>query len=280
MTTHLDDDLSEFDDLRLLMTRALDGVEVPVQRLTDRATGDGRRRRRRSRALTAVGGLAAAATVAVVVGSASGSGSGTTATDRGIATAPTRTHASTFVARPGFWDMPTAEVHARLEALLPQIVGGRRLAITSWEHRLTDAGPGESGLTPGRLTGTMTGKPGIGSFEVGMHQLSPADAGDPSQDFGCPPADWDPAATVRSCVTLEDAAGRPEGRQLAVELDGVELREVTWQTHGGLVRVATANSTQRKWGPPASAAEPPMTLAQLTQVAQSDTWTSWTPSGG
>ena len=286
MSTDLDDltpdDLADLADLRRLMGRALDDVDVPVPRLHARATADGRQLRRRRRVVTAVGGLAAAATIAALAGSITG-GSATVAHDRGFATEHTAAvdPQVPFVARPGFWDMPAVEMADRLSGLLPD-----RVALRSFQTTSTDHAPGESDALVGYLDGTLTAPVGEGGVNVMLTQLparavidaAPSDDadGDGNGD-GCPPDVSMPEVEVRSCSVLRDASGRVVEQQLETSSLGVTVREATLITHGAKIYVAAADSTGRKWATPSGASRPPLTMAQLTRIAQSDVWTSWTP---
>lgn len=287
MTTDMDD-LTQFDDLRELMTHALAEIDVPVRRLHDRALLDGRRLRRRRRVLVAAGGLAAAATVAAfAVPLASGSGS--TATDNGYAGSPTAKTTTTaaepapFVDRPGYWDMPVADMGTRLEQLLP-----KRVTLASYEMKNTDHAPDESDAYIGYLTGQLDGPAGPGGVNVMLTQLSDQAVLDAAAsegahwgdiDLGCPPEVSSREVEISSCSTRRDAAGRIIEQQLEMVLDGVINRRVRLVTAGGVVSVDTANSVQRKWTPPTSASRPPLTLDQLAGIATSRAWTTWTASG-
>lgn len=294
-TQHLDDDLSEFDDLRAFMDDALTDLDVPVRRLHERSGAAGRRLRRRRHALVAVGGLAAAATAAAFVVPLAG-GSGSTARDDGFAGSPAASPTATptglptpaadppapFVDRPGWWDMPAAEVASRLAGQLP-----KDATLTSYERTNTDHAPGESDAFIGYLNGTLTGRHGPGGVNLILAQLPDRavldDAGEQGADdvsFGCPPAVSSPDVQVLTCTTRGDAAGHVVERRLETVHDGVTTREVRLTTHGGSIYVSTANSTQRKWDAPTSASEPPLTLAQLARIATSTTWTDWQRSGG
>ena len=284
MTTDLDD-LAQFDDLRVLMTDALADLDVPTARLRDRATIAGGRLRRRRHALVAAGGLAAAATVAAfalpVVG-----GSASSAKDGGYAVQPTVAPSAVadlpqpFVPKPGYWDMPVADMAARLSHLLPKRVG-----LAAYEKKSTDRAPGESDAYIGYLTGTLTGATGPGGVNVMLTQLSDQAVLDAAKtaghawgdlDFGCPP-DVAPEVEVRSCSTASDASGSVVQRELETVADGVTYREVRIVTHGGTVYAATANSTQRKWTAPPSASRNPLTMDQLARIATAAVWTDWTP---
>ncbi|MDH2415046.1 hypothetical protein [Nocardioides sp. CER19] len=286
MSTDLDDltpdDLADLDDLRDLMARALDDVDVPVGRMHDRAAVDGRRLRRRRSALVGVGGLATAAAVAVFAVPLTGGD--TTARDDGYAGGHNRAADSVpFVAKPGYWDMPVAEIASRLTDLLPQ-----RVSLTSYERTNTDHAPGESDVVIGYLTGTLSGRTGPGSVEVMLTQLSDQAQRDGAvsqgetwgdQDLSCPPELSSPDIEVRTCATRSDASGRVVERELEMVDHGVTYREVKIVARGGVVYAATANSTQRKWTAPPSASRNPLTLDQLARIATSPVWTSWAPSG-
>lgn len=282
------EELAQFDDLRDLMTRALADLDVPTHRLGDRAELDGRRLRRRRRALVAAGGFAAAATVAAFAVPLAG-GSGNTAHDAGYAGSPPTMSATDladlpapFVDRPGYWDMPAAEMAARLADLLP-----KRIDLATYERTNTDHAPGEPDVLIGVLRGTLSSPTGPGSVNVMLTQLPDQAVLDAAksaghawgdQDFGCPPELGSTDTTVLTCATKTDASGRVVQRELETRTAGVTYREVRIVTHGGTVYVATANSTQRKWTAPPSASQNPLTLDELGRIATSAAWTSWRPS--
>lgn len=276
MTTHLP------DDLRALMDSALADIDVPVHRLHDRAVTAGRRVRRRRRTVALTGGLAAVAAVVALVVPLTG-GTGTTARDRGYAGEPTDLAdlPQPFVHRPGFWDMPAAGMAERLAGLLPG-----RVTLSTYETHRTDAGPGESSAYVGDLVGTLDAPGGSGSVEVMLTQLADqavldaATSGGHSwgdQDFGCPP-EMGPDTTIVACRTTADRSGRVFQRELEARTEGITYREARIVTGGGTVLVASANSTQAKWRPPASAPRNPLTLDQLTAIATSPTWAAWRPA--
>jgi hypothetical protein len=288
MSTDLDDltpdDLRDLDDLRALMTRSLAYAEPPVRRLTDRAEHDGRRLRRRRKAAVAVGGIAAAAAVTALAVPLTG-GSGSTAEDDGYAGPPSRAAdaGKPFVAQPGFWDMPAQQMAQRLTGLLP-----RRVSLVSYETTSSDHAPGESDAQIGYLTGTLAGTTGPGSVNVMLTQMSDQAADEAAasggtrwgdQDLGCPPELGSAGVVVQTCTTRSDTSDRVVQRELETLQDGVTYREVRIVTGGGMIYVATANSTQRKWEAPASATRNPLTLSQLARIAASSDWTDWTSSG-
>jgi len=288
--------LSEYDDLRDVFDRAMTDLSVPTARLCEGATRTGRRLRWRRRALVGAGGLAAAAAVGAFLVPLVG-GSGDTARDPGMATEPPadpsgRPSAASsaepptepFVARPGYWDMPAQEMRDRAAGLLPEGV-----TISSYERKNTEHAPGESDEMVGDLRATLSGPSGPGSLEVGLIQSPDVEPiftipADPSAldgvdltstDFSCNPANFWVKPTV--CETLTDAQGQPYGVIIELTDAGVTTRTVKLIANEGVVRASVANSVERKWTPPTSAAEPPLTLDQLQAVATSATWTDWTP---
>jgi hypothetical protein len=274
-------DLDLADDLHALMDRALADLPVPEQRLHGSALRTGRQLRRRRRLGVAAGGaVAAAALVAAALPSLAGSSD---STDGGVAVEPTPTpQVRPFEAHPGWWDMPVAEMRARLEVLLPEGV-----TIQSYDKRNTEAAPGESRVFHGRFGAALrdADDAGPGSIEIMLYEL-PQDATAladlRAQHLSCDgfPDTWDiaePLADGASCEEGDVQGGRPYQRAIAFEDQGVEYRELRRWTDRGEIYVATSSSTERKWGPPASAVHAPLTPAELLEVGTSDTWTTWTP---
>jgi hypothetical protein len=270
----LDADLTLGPDLHELMDRSLADLGVPTDRLQRGAVQQGRAVRRRRRVAGAVGAVAAVTLAALLVVTGSG-GSDPTRTD--VATEPP---ADAF-GRPGWWDMPVGEMRDRLAALLPDDV-----AISDYERTNTDHAPGESDAWAGVFLGTLrdSADVGPGSIEVMLLEL-PIDAAARAQmrreDLRCAgfPETWDlPDLTDGAfCEEGEMRGGQPFRRTITYENQGVEYREVRRWTGQGEIYAAVSSSTERKWGPPASAIHAPLTRAELEVVAGSPTWQDWIP---
>ena len=266
-------DLDNGAELRVLMARTLTDLPTPTERLYDGAVRQGRPLRRRRRAGSA---LAAAAVVAALAAVAVPLVGGTGATTGGVAVEPDPPPVQPlpFVAHPGWWDMPAREMHQRLVALLPDDVG-----VTAYEKVNTDHGPGESNQFSGVLLGTLRDATdvGPGSIEIMLLELpqDPAALADVrDQHLSCDLDDWDLDSLDRpvKCETSDLHSGRPYQRTVTYVAHGVHYTEVRRWTDGGEIYAAVANSTQRKWGPPASAHRAPLTARELTAVVGSSSW--------
>ena len=79
---------------------------------------------------------------------------------------------------------------------------------------------------------------------------------------------------------LRDDQGRRIGRLARLDLGEVVLLSATLRmTDGGTVSIDASNSTDDKWGFGSSttADKPPLTLAQLREIAADPVWTSYRP---
>ncbi|QWF23642.1 hypothetical protein KM427_08045 [Nocardioides sp. LMS-CY] len=274
-------DLDYTDDLHALMDRTLADLPVPTHRLHEGALRHGRRVRRRRRLRVAAGGTVAAAALVAAALPVLGGGTGTA--DGGVAVEPTPTPlARPFEPHPGWWDMPVGEMRHRLEALLPDDV-----VVESFQKRNTEAAPGESRVFHGRFGGVLRSADdtGPGSIEIMLVEL-PQDATAladlRSQHLSCAgfPESWTFEGPV-SGATCEEGDlqdGRPAQRTIAFTDQGVEYREVRRWTDRGEIYAAVSSSTERKWGPPASARHAPLTPDELLAVGTSATWTDWEPA--
>lgn len=270
--------MSTETELRDLIERALDDVTMPSG-LGDQAVTAGERLRRRRRAGTALAGLAAAAAVAAIALPLGGGGTATTGTPAGgsspspsapVSAEPTP---GPLVSHPGWWDMPVAQMRDRLADLLPEDV-----TIADFERTNTDHAPGESDRFRGYLRGTLAAADGsLGSVNIMLVQL-PQDADALASElhrmFACDRAEWEADGPMASFACTGDSA-----QQRTVELadQGVTYREARRRAGNGSIYVAVANSVEAKWGPPASADQPPLTLDDLERIAASDVWTDWSP---
>lgn len=267
-------DLDSGADLHDLMDRALTDLPTPTDRLREGALRQGRPLRRRRRMVTGLASVAVvAATAAVVVPIVGGDGP----TPGGVATdpppKPQPKAPDDFVAHPGWWDMPVGQMRQRLVALLPDDV-----EIASYAKINTDHAPGESSAWSGAFTGTLRNAAdvGPGSIEIFLTELpqDPAALADVrARHLSCALDDWtfDPQDPPQ-CKNGDFRGGRPYERTVTLTNNGVTYTEVRRWTGAGEIYAAVANSTQRKWGPPASADRPPLTLSELTEVAESPSW--------
>jgi hypothetical protein len=304
MITNLSPDEQHLHDY---MERSLTDVLGDAPRLEARAVSRGRTLRRRRRVGTGLAGAAVVATVAAFVVPATMGDSGARQSDHFADTtedAQPPTGPTTLPEATGWWDMPSPEVHDRLAPLLPGAV-----AIDDYEVAPDDRAPGEPAESSGWLHATLATAEGqTGGFEILMYPpdvdaeaLDPDPAtngtatpssgtdtgtetetevfaGSPAneQRISCP-ADLGAAKT---CTEIETADGAHVGRLYTWTMDGLLYREVAMMRDGGAVFfAATANSTDDKWGfgSTVSSDEPPLTLAELRAIAESDTWTDWAP---
>lgn len=270
-------DLDSGADLHDLMDRALTDLPTPTDRLREGALRQGRPLRRRRRMVTGLASVAAvAATAAVLVPIVGGSGPD----GGGIATEPDPTppaqtkQPDDFVAHPGWWDMSVGQMRQRLVALLPDDV-----EVASYAKTNTDHAPGESSAWSGVFRGTLrdTSDVGPGSIEIFLTELpqDPAALADiRAQHLTCDLDDWEFVELDGpvECETSDLRGGRPFQRTITYTDQGVTHIEVRRWEGAGEVYTSVANSTERRWGPPASAVHPPLTLAELTAVAESPSW--------
>jgi hypothetical protein len=271
-------DLDSGADLHDLMDRVLSDLPTPTDQLHAGAVRVGRPLRRRRRLWTAAGSVAiAAALAAVAVPFLGGSGPA----PAGVAVEPPpQAKVPPFPGHPGWWDMPVGEMRQRLLALLPDDV-----EITAYARINTDHGPGESNRFAGVFNGTLrdANDVGPGSVSIMLAEL-PTDARALAdlreQELSCGhfPDDWDispPDGAV--CETSEMRDRTNYRRDITYVYQGVTYREIRRWTDHGSIYTAVSSSTERKWGPPASAIDAPLTLAELQAVATSPGWTDWQP---
>lgn len=300
MITNLSPDEQDLHDF---MERSLADVLGDAHRFEARAVSRGRTLRRRRRVGTGLAGAAVVATVAAIVVPATMGGSGTDRRDHFADTTKDTqppTGPTTLPVASGWWDMPAQEVHDRLLPLLPGDI-----AVDDYEVAPDDRAPGEPAESTGWLHATLSTADGLtGGFEILMYPpdvdpetLDPDPATNstatptlgtsteteafvesPANDqrISCP-ADLGAAKT---CTEIETADGVHVGRLYTWAVDGLLYREVAMmRAEGGVFFAATANSTDDKWGfdSTVSSDEPPLTLAELRAIAESDTWTDWAP---
>jgi hypothetical protein len=273
----------------------LDPLHAPST-LAPAALRGGRRLRRRRRATGAAGAIALATAAAVLVLPGGGPG-GSTATDPASPAAPSVPRAETLRAAPapvagpprGWFDMPSTELVARLESLLPDDVDVVRLFPS-------DRAPGEPDR--GAVSGLLDDGSGPGTFQVLTYAAAPADGiadgiadaegpGLRDEETRCD----DEAFTSgmdgdlhrpTTCRVITDPDGRPVGRVVvnAPETpEGSTLREVTVRHGQGYVYVFSTNTAEPKMDTTtlSTAPQPPLTVAELRDIATSTSWTSWTP---
>ena len=268
-------DLDSGADLHDLMDRALTDLPTPTDRLREGALRHGRPLRRRRRMVTGLASVAVvAATAAVMVPIVGGDGpvSGSVATDPPPTPQPKQP--DDFVAHPGWWDMPVGEMRKRLVALLPDDV-----EVASYAQINTDHAPGESSAWSGVFRGTLRDATdvGPGSIEIMLTELpqDPAALADVrARHLTCDLDDWEFVELTGpvDCETSDLRGGLPFERTITYTDQGVTHIGV-WRWDGaGEIYTSVANSTQRKWGPPASAAHPPLTPSELTAIAESPSW--------
>jgi hypothetical protein len=265
-------DLDSGSDLHDLMDRALTDLPTPVARLRDGATRQGRSLRRRRRTITAVAGTAVlAAAVAVVVPVLGGTGP----RPGGVAVDPASSQPQPFVAHPGWWDAPVGEMRKRLVGLLPEDV-----TIAGYDRTNTEHAPGESSDWSGVFTGALrdASDVGPGGVEIMLTELpqDPTALADlRAQHLSCDLDDWtfvDLEGRVQ-CEVGDLRGGRPYERTITFTDQGVTYSEVRRWVGDGEVYAAVSNSTERKWGPPASAARPPLSLPELVAIVENPSWT-------
>lgn len=299
MITNLSPDEQDLHDY---MERSLTDVLGDTQQFEARAVSRGRTLRRRRRVGTGLASAAVVAAVAALVVPATMGGSGARQPDHFADTskdAQPPTGPVTLPVARGWWDMPTQEIHDRLLPLLPGDV-----TVDDYELVSDDRAPGEPPETPGWLHATLSTPAGmIGGFEIIMYpkDVDPA-ALDPDNATGEPTA-ADPTTTevfldgpaneqrincpadpgpARTCTEFDNATGEHVGMVSTWTQGDLVVEEVAMVRDGGAVfYAATANSTDDKWGPDStvSSDEPPLTLAELRAIAESDTWTDWAPAG-
>jgi hypothetical protein len=162
---------------------------------------------------------------------------------------------------PGWWDMSGTEMSHRLGFLLPD---GLRTTVT-----MTDVHGGSVQVDLADADGPA------GGVNVLLYAPQPDTAAGRAFVRGhttCPGnADVDPDR----CTQLRDASGQVVGRLVRWDTDGVVVLEATHLTpDGALVYAAASNSSDVKWGLGSSTdrEDPPVTLAQLREIAESRSW--------
>jgi hypothetical protein len=301
-------DLDHGADLRERIDRAMSDLSAP-EGLTPAVLTEGHRLRRRRRVLTSATGLAAAAVVAGLV--VANVGGGTPSTETGFATEPSaqpsvdqpspsaglpslapETDLESYEPPPGWWDMPSEQMAAHLEQLLPEGVTASEVVTES-----DDPAPGQDPINSGWLHATLEGDAGPGGFEIILYPPELDNVPDPvtttdaegnentqmyaegtsyQQRTNCP------GNLIRpdSCVEITGGGGVHIGRESVTTTRGVTVHEVVVNgPDGGLVYFATSNSTDDKWGAlsTVSANEPPLALDQLRELALDPVWTSYQP---
>ncbi|MCW2798133.1 hypothetical protein [Nocardioides sp.] len=306
MTTNLTPDEQDLHDF---MERSLSGVRGDTQLMEARSVARGRTLRLRRRVGTGLAGAAVLGAVAALVLPATMGGSSDGRSSQ-VATDPTTDPGPSTDPGPvnlpavtGWWDIPAGEIHDRLLPLLPGSV-----TIDNYELAPVDRAPGETGTVQGWLNATLTTSSGLtggldflmypptvdpaaldpdldpdtgtatGAPSAGAPNEADVSGGEPAneQRIACP-ANPGPA---RTCTPILNSQGDRIGRLSTWSQTGIVIREaVLLRDQGGVIYVAAANSTDAKWGTDStvSADAPPLTLAELRVIAESDTWTDWTP---
>ena len=274
--------------LREVIEASMAGVSVPTARLSSGAVRQGRLLRRRRRAAALVGAAALAVVAGVGIPQAVGSDAGDRAVTDGYADAPVPT------ARPGdqpkgWWSMPASRMADHLLEMLPR--GTRIVAMRTrseepgddhreWEGFLVahidtpaSSGPGGINLHVGTPEAPAPGAPTTAPVTVGAG--APV-TGSSRPELRCTGY----GEELTSCEVLRDAQGRRIGRLARVDLGQVVLLSATMRmTDGGTVSIDASNSTDDKWGlgSHTTSDEPPLTLAQLREIAADPVWTSYRP---
>jgi hypothetical protein len=264
-------DLDSGADLHVLMDRALTDLPTPAERLREGAVRRGRSLRRRRRAGVAAASVAVvAAFAAVAVPFVGGSGPA----PGGVAVDPPAAKVPPSPSHPGWWDMPVGEMRDRLLALLPDDV-----EITGYARVNTDHAPGESDKFAGVFNGTLRDQTdlGPGSVSIMLTELprDPAALAEVrAQHFRCNDDDFEfvDLESPASCETSDVRDGHAHERTVTFTDQGVTYIEVRRWAGDGEIYAAVANSTERKWGPLASALRPPLTLPELIKIAESSSW--------
>jgi hypothetical protein len=284
--------------LTALMTRAVDDLRPPVERLRHATVTEGRRIRRRRHGVAVLGGVAAAAALAVLVAPGAGGPSAErshVADDPSPSASPAPTPVPPGHEPPaGFWSMPSTEMRERLRDLLPDgaHLSGVQLAPS-------DRGPGEPAVSKGWVLARVArdGIAGESTIELmlwspGHSQFTETYAPDGSSPDATAtavvsgPSDLELTScpgnltSYTSCTDVTEH-GVHVGRTSDLVSGDVTQREVTVEAGTGLVYAALANTTDDKWGPdsPPSGAAPALTSDELLAIATAATWTDWTPRG-
>jgi hypothetical protein len=299
-------DLHDGADLRERIDRAMSDLSAPAG-LTETALTHGRRLRRRRRIVTAGSGLAAVAVIAaLVVPALSGGGP---SSGPGIATEPPAPSekapspsadgqtpslapedGSPFPELPaGWWDMPSAEMVAVLEALLPDGV-----RVVEAETRRETSDPDEPWEpADGGLHGILEGPDGPGTFQIILYGPDLTELPDPvtttdaagnehTTAYGGSPTNGSRIKCRRyhdTCEPITDVRGDQIGHVASNVERGTSYFDVTLLgPDGGALYFYVADSTGEKPGyEPPTADAPPLTPDQLRSLAEDPAWTSYTP---
>jgi hypothetical protein len=272
-TQPTDDTQHSGAQLTALMTRSVEELTVPLDRLRHGAVADGRRLKRRRRVLAGLTGTGAAAALVVALSP------GLPGADQpGFATDPTPSYSETanppstestaggYVdPGPGFWDMPAREMLNRLGPLLPSGVSVVHAQLT-----VPDPAPGQSPKARGWLRVTLARAGVAGQADLELMLWNPVH--EPGA-VECP-GNLEPGPGV-VCTPLADGAGR----RVQITTGAVVVRGATVHAGKGFVYVATANSTDDKWGAGSgtSTAEPLLSLDEVEAIARADAWAAWSP---
>ena len=299
-------DLDPGADLRERIDLAMSDLSAPAG-LTETALTDGRRLRRRRRTLTAASGLAVTAVVAAIVIPNLGGGSPRTEPD--LATQPPAPSekspspsadgqtpslapedGSPFPELPaGWWDMPSTEMVAVLEALLPEGV-----SVVEAETRRETGDPDDPWEpADGGLHGILEGPDGPGTFQIILYGPDPTELPDPvtttdaagnehTKAYGGSPTNRSRIKCRRyhdTCDPITDASGDQVGLVASNVERGTSYFDVALLgPDGGALYFFVADSTGEKPGYEAPTADtPPLTPDQLRSLAEDPAWTSYTP---
>jgi hypothetical protein len=276
IVNHLDETTQDERALRDVIDQSMTGVVGPAERIRENARNQGRLLRTRRRAGTALG-LAAIAGVAAfslpqLVGGSTAGADGSPP----YAVQPSATQS--VPASPGdaegWWDVPAPEMLDRLETLLPADTH-----VVASQVMNEDRAPGEAyGPMHGYLLADLIS---VASHGPGGLNLMLSAPGGPAatQRISCPGNLVHPD----QCTELRDADGRHYGRTSVWTSQGVTILEVVVKVaYGGLVYLATSNSSDDKWGAGSTvtADETPLSMAELRAIVEDPTWTAWTPGRG
>lgn len=284
--THLDAGA----DLRAVMERSLRDLDAP-QHCGPAAVASGRRMRTRRRVAVGLGGVAAIAAVAALALPTLGGSDD--AADGGFAAEPTQTPttSSDLPTIPpgsptGWWDRPSREMAEVLESRLPD-------AVSVVEVVTTTDGEDPPVESRGDLMGVLEGPTGKGTFQVILYPPAPTDVPDPTTSTDAAGNSHSTAhATTAShasrircravrtnCEEIVDGSGDQIGRISTMTERGTLLYEVALLgPDGGALNFTVMNSTGEKPGyEPPTADAPPLTIEQLSALAQDPAWTSYAP---
>ena len=147
--------------------------------------------------------------------------------------------------------------------------------------RPSERSPGEPDR--GTVTGLLGDPDGASTFQVMTYAYD-------DRDLSCKDAAFTSGMDGNvyrptTCRVLTDDAGEPIGR-LTTEVpatgDGTTIRQVTVRQGKGFVYLLSTNTDYPKMDTttPSSIDRPPLTLAELRDIALSPAWTTWTPPAG